>query len=98
MLESIYIPLPTGSAITCGFWIPLMLIGLVYDHRLSMVSGWICGVLSIILLPAWQPVHWAQIFVEHMVCFSCLGYAGIWGYQSRRRVLPGNLLHGLLRG
>lgn len=92
VLESIYIPLPTGSVITCGSWIPLMLIALVYDYRLAMVSGWVCGVLSILLLPAWQPVHWAQIFVEHLVCFSCLGYAGIFGGHTRRQVLLGSLL------
>ena len=92
VLESIYIPLPTGSVITCGSWIPLMLIALVYDYRLAMVSGWVCGVLSILLLPAWQPVHWAQIFVEHLVCFSCLGYAGIFDGHTRRQVLLGSLL------
>lgn len=92
VLESIYIPLPTGSVITCGSWIPLMLIALVYDYRLAMVSGWVCGVLSILLLPAWQPVHWAQIIVEHLVCFSCLGYAGIFGSHTRSRILLGSLL------
>ena len=92
VLESIYIPQPTGSVITCGSWIPLMLLALVYDHRLSFLCGWVCGILSILLLPAWQPVHWAQIFVEHMVCFSCLGYAGIFGSGKRWQVLLGSLL------
>ena len=31
IMASIMIPLPTGSAITCGSWIPLMLIALCYD-------------------------------------------------------------------
>lgn len=92
VLESIYIPLPTGSVITCGSWVPLMLIALVYDHRLAMVSGWVCGALAILLLPAWQPVHWGQVFVEHLVCLSCLGYTGIFGCRSRGRVLAGSLL------
>lgn len=92
ILEAIIIPLPTGSAITCGSWIPLMLLALVYDYRLSFLSGWVCGILSMFLLPAWQPVHWAQIFVEHMVCFSCLGYAGIFGSNKRWNVLLGSLL------
>ena len=92
VLESIYIPLPTGSVITCGSWVPLMLVALVYDYRLAMVGGWVCGVLSIILLPAWQPVHWAQIFVEHLVCFSCLGYAGLLGSERRSRVAAASFL------
>ena len=92
VLATIRIPLPTGSNITCGSWIPLMLLAAVYDYRLAFVSGWICGILSIFLIPAWQPVHWAQIFVENMVCFSCLGYTGIFGSDKRWKLLCGGLL------
>ena len=92
VLASMMIPLPTGAMITCGSWIPLVLLALICDHRLAFLSGWITGVLVIILIPAWQPVHWAQIFVEHLVCFSCLGYAGIFGSQKRGHILLGMLL------
>ena len=92
ILASIMLPLPTGAAITCGSWIPLMLLAAVYDYRLAFVCGWICGILSIFLIPAWQPVHWAQIFVENMVCFSCLGYTGIFGSDKRWKLLCGGLL------
>lgn len=97
ILGSIMIPLPTGAAITCGSWIPLMLLALVYDSRLAFVSGWVCGILAMVLLPAWQPVHWAQIFVEHLVAFSCLGYAGVFGSDKKWKVLAGGLLAILLR-
>ena len=92
ILASIMLPLPTGAAITCGSWIPLMLLAAVYDYRLAFVSGWICGILSIFLIPAWQPVHWAQICVENMVCFSCLGYTGIFGSDKRWKLLCGGIL------
>ena len=97
VLATIRIPLPTGAAITCGSWIPLMLLALVYDSRLAFVSGWVCGILAMVLLPAWQPVHWAQIFVEHLVAFSCLGYAGVFGSDKKWKVLAGGLLAILLR-
>ena len=42
-----------------------------------------------IMVPAWQPVHWGQIFVEHLVCFSCLGYAGVFGNEKRWQMLLG---------
>ena len=64
VLASIRIPLPTGSNITCGSWIPLMLLALVYDYKLAMLTGWVCGILVMILIPGWQAVHWAQIFVQ----------------------------------
>lgn len=92
ILASFMIPLPTGAAITCGSWIPLMLLAAVYDYRLAFVGGWVCGILSMILIPAWQPVHWAQIFVENMVCFSCLGYTGVFGNDKRWKILCGGVL------
>ena len=97
VLASVMIPLPTGAMITCGSWIPLILLAVICDYRLAFLSGWITGVLVMILIPAWQPVHWAQIFVEHLVCFSCLGYAGIFGSHKRRRVLAGMMLATFLK-
>lgn len=79
ILASIMFPLPTGAIITCGSLLPIMVLSVVYDHRLAIICGWVCGALSLILLPVWQPVHWAHALVEHLVCFSCLGYAGRFG-------------------
>ena len=97
VLASIYIPLPTVAAITAGSWIPLMLLALTYDRRLAFVTGWVTGILALFLLPFWAPVHWAQIFVEHLVAFSCLGYAGIFVKDTKWQVLAGVLLAILLR-
>ena len=97
VLASIRVPLPTGSNITCGSWIPLMLLALVYDYRLSILTGWVCGLLAMILIPGWQAVHWTQIFVQQLVCFSCLGYAGIFGSEKRQKALCGRVLAVFLR-
>ena len=97
VLASIRVPVPTGSNITCGSWIPLMLLALVYDYRLSILTGWVCGLLAMILIPGWQAVHWAQIFVQQLVCFSCLGYAGIFGSEKRQKALCGMVLAVFLR-
>lgn len=92
VLSLIYIPLPTGSSITCGSMLPLMVLAIVYDSRLAVISGWVCGILALLFAPGWQLVHWGQFFVEHMVCFSCLGYAGLFGNESRFQILCGALL------
>ena len=97
VLATIRIPLPTGSNITCGSWIPLMLLALVYDYRLAMLTGWVCGILAMILIPGWQAVHWAQIFVQQLVCFSCLGYAGVFGSDKRWKILCGMALAVAIR-
>ena len=97
VLAGIRIPLPTGSNITCGSWIPLMILALVVDARLAMVTGWVCGILVMLLIPGWETVHWAQIFVQQLVCFSCLGYAGIFGWEKKWKVLCGTGLAVLIR-
>ena len=97
VLASLYIPLPTGSTITAGSMLPLMLLAVVYDYRLAFLTGWVTGILSLFLIPTWQPVHWAQIFVEHLVCFSCLGYAGIFGGSQKQKLLLGVVLAVFLK-
>lgn len=96
LLSSIYIPLPTGAVVSIGGKLPLILVALLLDHRLGILSGWLSGILCLILVPAWAPVHWAQVFCEHLVCLSCLGYAGIFGADTKGKVLAGVSLAMLL--
>lgn len=97
VLAYIYIPLPTGASITAGSWIPLMLLALICDPRLAMLSGMVCGILAPVLLPGWTLAHWAQLFLEYLAIFSCMGYAGLFGYGSKRSILLGAGLAILLR-
>lgn len=96
LLSAIIIPLPTGAVITCGSLLPIMVISATYDYRLAILCGYVCGALSLILLPTWQPVHWAQIAVEHLICFSCLGYAGRFG-DKKVSLLIGAILAVLIQ-
>lgn len=89
VLESIYIPLPTGTTISLCSPVPLMLLAILTDYRLSIVTGWVCAVLAMLLIPSWQVIHWGQFFLEHMVCFSCLGYAGIFGTDKKYQLVGG---------
>ena len=79
ILDSIRIPLPTGATMSLCSPVPLLLLAILWSPKLAIVSGWVCGILALFLVPAWQPVHWGQIFAEHLVCFSGLGYAGYFG-------------------
>lgn len=84
---AVRIPLPTGSTVTPLAAVPIMLLAVVYDEKLAMLCGWITGILVIFLLPSWQPVHWGQVLVEHLVCLSCLGYAGIFRTGNKPKIL-----------
>ncbi len=97
ILESIYIPLPTGSTISLLSPVPLMLLALICSRQLAILAGFLCSFLVLILIPVWYPVHWAQFFVEHAIVFSCLGFAGVFGSSSRWRVVCGMLLASVLK-
>lgn len=89
VLSYVYIPLPTGSSVSIGSLIPIMLLAVCYDHRAAIVSGAVTAILALFAMPGWAPVHWAQFFVEHLVCFTCLGYAGIFGCDKKWKMLCG---------
>lgn len=97
VLDAIRFPLPTGATISLCSPVPLMLLALVWDKKLAIVSGWACGVLAMLLIPAWAPVHWGQFFVEHMISMSCLGFAGIFGASPRWKALCGITLASVLK-
>lgn len=97
ILQSIRFPLPTGATICLCSPVPLMLLAIVRDYRLSIISGWLCGLLALLLIPGWQLVHWGQFFVEHMICFSCLGYTGIFGTDKRWKIVCGMVLASCLK-
>lgn len=89
VLSYMMVPLPTGATISVGYTIPIILLALLRDYRLAIICGWISGIMCLFLVPAWQPVHWAQIFVEHLVCFSCLGYVSVFGKDKKYKVWLG---------
>ena len=77
--------------------VPLMLLAVLCDYRLTFWAGWVCGVVGVFLVPAWRPVHWGQVFAEHLVCFSCMGYVGIFGTDKRWKILCGIALASALK-
>lgn len=97
ILACIYIPLPTGASITCCSWVPLMLLAIIYDYRLAIISGFVCGIITIFVVPGWSIVHWAQFFLEYVPLFSCMGYAGILGYEKKGRLILAIALAVVLR-
>ncbi len=97
ILEAIRVPLPTGATLSLLSPVPLLLLALLWDPKLAIVSGWVCGVLVMVLNPYWQLVHWGQFVVEHMVCFSALGFAGVFGRFTRKKAVWGMILASVLK-
>lgn len=97
VLESIRIPLPTGATAPLFSMVPLMLLALVYGSKIAFCAGWVCGIMAMLLIPGWQPIHIGQVFVEQMICLSCLGYAGIFGSDRKWKILCGCALASVLK-
>ena len=97
VLSCIYIPLPTGASITMGSWLPLMVLAVCVDCRLAMLCGLVLGMVTPFLLPGWTLVHWTQYFLEYLVIFSCMGYAGIFHSTKKSKILQGALIAIALR-
>ncbi len=97
VLEAIQIPLPTGTTMPLCSPVPLIILAVITDTRHAVISGFICGILAMLLIPAWQPVHWAQFFVEHMVCFSCFGFASVFGTNKKWKIFLGTFVAFILK-
>lgn len=96
VLECIQVPLPTGARLPLASMLPLMILS-VYNYRLAIFSGFVTGIMALLFVPGWQPVHWGQVFVEHLVCFSCIGFTGIFGSGRKINLLAGTLLASVLK-
>ena len=96
ILEAFRLPLPTGATVPLLSPVPILLLSLLYDRRKAIMTGFVVGLLVILFVPGWAPVHWAQLFVEHLVCFSCYGYASSFGTENRLQVTCGLILTYIL--
>lgn len=97
ILDSIRIPLPTGASISLASIVPFMLLAILYDYHIVFLGGSVCGLLAALFIPAWQPIHWAQLFIEHLICFSCLGYAGIFSSRKKWKIFLGMLISCIIK-
>lgn len=97
VLENIIIPLPTGATLPCASMVPLMVMAICYDYKLTFITGWALGVIVMFTVPAWQPIHPGQFFVEHMICFSCLAYAGIFKSLKKKYIILGIIIASVIK-
>ena len=47
------------------------------------------------MLPGWALIHPMQFFVEHLVCMTSLGFAGLWT-SSKKGIIYGMTLAGVI--
>lgn len=87
ILRCIRIPLPTGSSIALLSVLPTMILAILYGAPVGMISGILTGVMAMFFVPGYQLVHPMQLIVEHIAAIMGLGLAGLFGYNSRPKLL-----------
>lgn len=68
--------LPTGGAITLGGMVPIILLSLFYGPEIGFLTGFMYGILSLILGP--YILHPVQVLFDYPLPFMALGLAGFF--------------------
>lgn len=66
--------LPQGGSVTMGEMVPILLLSLVYGPEVGMLTGFLYGIISLILGP--YVVHPLQLLFDYPLAFMCLGLTG----------------------
>ena len=92
VLRMFYIVLPTTGRVTLLSVLPIMILSIIYGIKPAFLSGMVVGIMAIFLSPTWVPVHWAQIFIEHLVAYSCLSLVSVFGKDKKYKIIIGAFL------
>ncbi|WP_186428700.1 energy-coupled thiamine transporter ThiT [Clostridium sp. BSD9I1] len=68
--------LPSGGAITLGGMVPIILLSLFYGPEIGFLTGFMYGILSLILGP--YILHPVQVLFDYPLPFMALGLAGFF--------------------
>src|SRR5690625_3001430 len=90
MLLDLILSIKLLSSISLAFAIvPIFIIAFRWGVRASFASGFIWGILQIVLGDAWilTPL---QAFIEYFIAFAFVGFAGLFMNQIKRNFLENN--------
>lgn len=66
-----------GPSISIKFaMVPIFIVAFRYGFKASVLSGFLWGILQIIVGDAWI-VHPVQVILEYFIAFACIGFAGL---------------------
>ncbi|BDR68672.1 hypothetical protein K144313037_00840 [Clostridium tetani] len=66
--------LPNGGSVTLGAMVPIILISLLYGPEVGFLTGFLCGLIKLILGP--YILHPLQVLFDYPLPFMALGLAG----------------------
>ncbi|MDT8717283.1 energy-coupled thiamine transporter ThiT [Clostridium sp. 19966] len=75
-----FVHLPFGGSTTLGSMVPIILLALVYGPEVGFLSGFVYGLLNLIIDP--YIVHPAQLLLDYPFAYMSLGLAGYFRNQK----------------
>ncbi|NLZ48310.1 MAG: energy-coupled thiamine transporter ThiT [Clostridiales bacterium] len=82
--------LPQGGSVTLGSMLPIFLISLWYGPEIGMLTGFIFGIISLILGP--YVIHPVQLLLDYPLPYLALGIAGYFRKNKYLGVTIGIIL------
>lgn len=80
---------PQGGSVTLGSFIPILLIGFMYGPELGLFTGFIYGIINLLLDPyILTPV---QVLFDYPLPFMCLGLTGFFRMKNGNGKVSGFL-------
>jgi len=85
-----FMKMPQGGSVTLASMLPIMIFAYVFGFRKGLLVGLAYGILQ--LFQDAYIVHWAQLFLDYILAFMVLAFAGI----ARKKVSPWTFLLGMI--
>ncbi|MDP4090199.1 MAG: energy-coupled thiamine transporter ThiT [Bacillota bacterium] len=72
--------MPQGGSITLGSMVPIILMSLWYGAEIGMLTGLVCGILSLLIGP--YVVHPVQLLLDYPLAYLAIGAAGFFKWNK----------------
>lgn len=89
-----FIRMPQGGSIALFSMLPVMLISVIKGKGVGLTSGILLGLLK--MLDGITFVHPLQFVLDYILSNMCFGFAGIFGKNSKFKIILGCTVSGIL--
>lgn len=89
-----FIRMPQGGSVTLLSMLPVMMLSLLYGKGVGLTSGILLGFLK--MLDGITFIHPVQFLLDYILGNMALGFAGMFGRDSKVKIFFGCLISGFL--
>lgn len=86
--------MPYGGSVSLCSMMPILLLAVLMGNRVGLIGGAALGLLS--MINGVYIIHPIQFLLDYLLPYMCLGFAGLGGYQDKRKVFAAALFAVIL--